>query len=296
VSFVLNNTRGQTLRPETRRRVREAADRLGYVPHRIAQALREGSSRVVLLRLGALRGGDILDGLIAAMGDELHDLGYVLVVSHDEDDSAGPGGTGLIDAVAPRSVIDLARRYVVATPVSADDDPDDGGWVDGLAAHGALQIKYLASQGHRIIAMLLPGDGSYTRLAQLRLDHARHTAHRLGLEPVRAVTLPRSLPAAIDAIQRLYAQSNRVTAAASFSDELAIVALSAMARLGLRAPEDLAVIGFDGSPFGELWDPALTTLSIDAAQYGRRWARASLGLPLEPWQQPPSRVIVRASA
>jgi DNA-binding LacI/PurR family transcriptional regulator len=44
--FALNNTDRMRISEETRRRVRETAQDLGYIPHSIARALREGSSRV----------------------------------------------------------------------------------------------------------------------------------------------------------------------------------------------------------------------------------------------------------
>ena len=52
VSYLLNNTPGQSISAETRRRVLEAAERLGYMPNRNARALRLGRSDIVLFPLG----------------------------------------------------------------------------------------------------------------------------------------------------------------------------------------------------------------------------------------------------
>ena len=49
-SFVLRDSPNQSISAATRERVRQAARDLGYVPHAIARALREGSSRIVVLR------------------------------------------------------------------------------------------------------------------------------------------------------------------------------------------------------------------------------------------------------
>src|SRR5690554_5547715 len=59
VSYVLNGTPGQSIRPQTQERVRRAADALGYVPHRVARTLREGRSRIVLLNVGDLLGSSM---------------------------------------------------------------------------------------------------------------------------------------------------------------------------------------------------------------------------------------------
>jgi len=66
VSFVLNATPGQTIPPATQERVRGAAAALGYQPHGLARALREGRSRIVLLAIGRVRGGRSLEGFIQA--------------------------------------------------------------------------------------------------------------------------------------------------------------------------------------------------------------------------------------
>jgi DNA-binding LacI/PurR family transcriptional regulator len=54
--FVLGDDHGKSIPEATRERVRAAAQSLGYAPHGIARALREGSSRVVVL-LACQRGG-----------------------------------------------------------------------------------------------------------------------------------------------------------------------------------------------------------------------------------------------
>src|SRR3954452_6598558 len=51
VSYVLNDTPGQTIPEATRQRVREAMGRLGYTPHGAARALRLGRSDAVLFVL-----------------------------------------------------------------------------------------------------------------------------------------------------------------------------------------------------------------------------------------------------
>jgi DNA-binding LacI/PurR family transcriptional regulator len=69
-----------------------------------------------------------------------------------------------------------------------------------------------------------------------------------------------------------------------------------MRPLGLSAPGDLAVIGFDDNGYGALAAPALTTVHIDAEAHGRQAARAILGLPAGDLAPAPGRVIVRESA
>ena len=63
--------------------------------------------------------------------------------------------------------------------------------------------------------------------------------------------------------------------------------------LGLAAPADLAVIGFDDNGYGALTSPTLTTVHIDAEAHGRQAARAVLGLDPARHSPAPGRVVVR---
>ena len=69
--------------------------------------------------------------------------------------------------------------------------------------------------------------------------------------------------------------------------------LAGLADLGLSAPEDLAVIGFDDSRFGAAWRPALTTVRIEGRLFGRRAARTLLGLANDDPARLSATVIVR---
>jgi DNA-binding LacI/PurR family transcriptional regulator len=377
-SFVLNRVTGQTIPPATQERVRRAAAELGYVPHGSARALREGSSRLVLLNAGELPVAGSLRSFIDGLDAELSAHDHTLLVRHGRTgDAALRRATETAD---PRAVIDLARLY-------AADDPDrlDGGWIDGLAAHTATQIEYLAGLGHTRIGFAMPADDRLTRIARLRLQQARAVARAHGLPPPAVFTLDdhntptaapahshkagthttntvtagtgtagtatagtlaagtatagpdttgtlaagtgtagtatagtlaagtatcgpdttgtlaagtgtaRTVPAVTeDAVAAVTADA--VTAVAAFDDETALRLLSAMADRGLTAPADIAVIGFDDTGHGEFWRPSLTTVRIDAEAYGRRAARAALGLPIGDTPPAPSVVVVRTTA
>lgn len=286
VSFVLNDTPGQTLREETRERVRAAARRLGYTPHGIARALREGSSNVVLLQVGLLRGGPSLAGFVDGMADELSLLGHTLLVSHRATAGALQDA---IAAVAPRAVVDVERPFAAEDPAHPD-----GGWVHGLAAHTLTQLRHLAHRGHRRIAFAVP-TGRMPALVAARLDHARLAADALGVRAPEPFVVPADRPAARRALAGLLDGGQAPTAVAAFDDDVALQVLAAMADLGVGAPRDLAVIGFDADRAGALWSPALTSVRIDAAGYGRRAARVALGQDAGTWPARPSTVVARQS-
>jgi LacI family transcriptional regulator len=67
---------------------------------------------------------------------------------------------------------------------------------------------------------------------------------------------------------RLHATHPECTAVFAFNDLVALGAFRAARRLGLRIPDDVALLGFDGLGLGELLDPPLTTVHFDKRRMG----------------------------
>ena len=63
--------------------------------------------------------------------------------------------------------------------------------------------------------------------------------------------------------RNLLSQNPRPTAIVASNDSMAIGALSAIRELGLRVPEDIALVGFDDIPVAAFISPALTTVNVD---------------------------------
>lgn len=292
VSFVLNETPGQVLREETRDRVRAAAKQLHYQPHRIARALRAGSSPVVLLDIGPIWGGHILDGFVQGMRDELVTEGLTLLVRRGDEAPLDE----MIDAVAPRAFVGLPSEYTGGSH-SGRVEIEEGGRLDGLAAHAHTQLGFLARLGHRHIAVATPAtsDASARRIVDLRLQHAAAVRSELGLTQITELPLTDSPEHDRATVAALLSDTPEITAVAALDDMLAMRTLRAADDLGIDVPADLAVIGFGNSAVGSLWKPALTTVEIDAVAFGHRAARLALGKPVGEFARPASRVIVRES-
>jgi len=71
------------------------------------------------------------------------------------------------------------------------------------------------------------------------------------------------------AVDALLAGDETPDAGFAFNDELAAGALHALARHGLRVPEDVAVIGFDDIEDGRFSNPTLSTIAPDKATIAR---------------------------
>lgn len=283
VTFVLNDTPNQTISPATRERVQRAARELGYVPHAIARALREGASRIVVLLVDTGMEGNYSRSYVRGLDQELAAHGHVLLVRHGEVTDAVREQISV--AVRPRAVLRFGEAYLSDEVAEHHED---------FAAHATRQISYLAERGRSRVALALPPGNP--PLARLRLMFARQATRQLGLDPPVRVTIPASRAAAAAALRRLRDAHPAVDALATFDDDTALRALRALADLGWSAPADLAVIGYDDTEHGALFSPALTTVHIDAEGHGRIAARRVLGLDTTGIEPALARVITRESA
>jgi DNA-binding LacI/PurR family transcriptional regulator len=107
--------------------------------------------------------------------------------------------------------------------------------------------------------------------------------------------VPRPREAGAAAIKTFLAAHAEVTALAAFDDDIALRSLTALRDLGVRVPEDVAVIGFDETEYGSLSTPALTTVHIDAEVLGRIAARNALGIDTGALAPASGRIVARAS-
>lgn len=287
VSFVLNDDPHQTISAATRDRVKQAARDLGYVPHGVARALREGTSRVVVLNIDAGLEGKYSRSYVRGLDDELAAHDHVLLVRHRHHT---PQSTQqVLDAIAPRAVIRFGDSYLTGHEL----DDLGGGWRDGLAAHAALQIRHLVEHGHSHVALALPDTES--PLAAARLRFTSRAAESLGIPLPASFVAPRERTACARAVGAFLSDASAVTAIAGYNDDVALRVLTAMRDLGRLVPGEIAVIGFDDNEYGAFVVPALTTVRIDAEAHGRLSARLALGLDTGDLRPPPARIVERES-
>jgi DNA-binding LacI/PurR family transcriptional regulator len=287
VSFVLNDDPRQTISAATQDRVRQAARELGYVPHGVARALREGSSRVVVLNIDVGMEGKYSRSYVQGLDAELAAHDHVLLVRYGLHTQQST--QQVLDAITPRAVIRFGETYLTGHEL----DDLGGGWRDGLAAHSSLQLRHLVDHGHTRIALALPDTES--PLAATRLKFAGHAAQNLGVPVPDSFVTPLERAACAEAVDVFLTRTPEVTAIAGFNDDVALRVLRAAGDLGRRVPDGLAVIGFDDNGYGAFTTPALTTVNVDAEAHGRLSARLALGLATGGLRPPPARVVVRES-
>ena len=282
VSYVLNGTPNQSISSETRKRVFDVAERLGYTPHAPARALRSGRSDVVLFLLPEWPIGPSIARLVEDLTLALAAAGLTLVV-HAHPRSARPVAD-LWKAITPAAVINhqaltddearAVRRAGIHVIAPIFQFGSAGTFADFQQGIGRAQAEHLAATGHRRLGFALPDDDRLAAFAEPRLDGVRQACAQLGLAEPVTQTIALNAASATPAIKYWRRTRHRVTGICAYNDEVALAVLAGMRAHRLSAPDDLAVIGVDNIAAGALTDPALTTIATGMSALGQHLASA----------------------
>jgi DNA-binding LacI/PurR family transcriptional regulator len=282
VSYVLNGNPNQSISSETRQRVLDAAQRLGYTPSAPARALRSGRSDVVLFLLPEWPIGPTIARLVEDLTRTLAASRLTLLL-HAHPRSARPVAD-LWKAITPAAVINhqaltddeaqAIRRAGIPVIAPIFQFGGAGTFADFQQAIGRSQVEHLAATGHRRLGFALPDDDRLLAFAQPRLEGARQVCARLGLDDPATQTVSLSAHSAVQAISYWRKARPRITGVCAYNDEVALAVLAGMRTRRLTAPHDLAVIGVDNIPAGELTDPGLTTIATGMSVLGQHLASA----------------------
>lgn len=296
VSNVLND-RYPYIRPETRSRVLAAVEELGYRLNTSARALRTRRTGVIGLALPEMRAP-----YFAELADEVsraaREVGLRVVVENIEpephvavDHMAFAGPQGLDGAlIAPATRADVALESAPAGfPLVVLGDrrlADDVDQVFLANTQGTrLALEHLLDVGRTRIALLGADPRQMIGNAAERTAAYRETlgAHGVEVDPDLLVPCPGWTSAAgAEALAGALRAGLRPDGVLALTDSLALGALWALHQAGLRVPEDVSVVGFDGIDDARFAVPALSTVAADR----RRTARAAVDLLVRRLEQP----------
>ncbi|MCB1517955.1 MAG: substrate-binding domain-containing protein [Hyphomicrobiaceae bacterium] len=291
ISRALNNYPDIALK--TRERVQQAARELGYRPSSTARRLARGVVETVGFVLPGRKDhlsdpflSEILDGLAAELSANDWDLLLAAVPDdHDEIDvmdrllRAGKVGGFAVTRVRRKDPrIEYLRNAAIPfVAYGRTEKHNDYSWLDIDNEKAFVDaVAYLADLGHRRIALL--GGDLQMNYAWLRRQGFIKGLQAKGLE-VRddyVIDNVRVDLGAREAVERLLALDEPPTALVCITDSVAIGAMHALQRAGLKPGRDVSIIGYDGLPIGTVMEPALTTMSQATYEAGRQIARMLL--------------------
>ena len=137
---------------------------------------------------------------------------------------------------------------------------------DDVAA-AEMAVDYLFEHGHRHIAVI-GGDLENSSPSSHRKMGCVNSFKKYGCEFDEAYygKARFSYESAYNAMQQLLSKKRPITAVFAMSDVMAIGAMRAIFDAGLRVPEDISMIGFDGTVLADYYNPKIVTI---CQQYDR---------------------------
>ena len=209
---------------------------------------------------------------------------------------AGANHVDCVKAIAKLGVpcVAFGNNLVGCTSTSEVDSV----WYD--EAPGTREaIRYLADLGHRHIRFVanisIPWFArNYRAFSEAMLD--------TGLAPAAVAVNDTTdyIEVGERAVKEIVESSEPTTAIFAGNDALAMAVIRALARRGVRVPNDMSVVGFDDSPRCEESDPQLTTVYVPKEDLGAECARFLMEKISNPGSASgarvmPTRLIVRGS-
>ena len=311
VSRVLN-TPGQ-VDALTQQRVREAIEKLRYVPHGAARALRSRRS----LMVGAVVPSfdyALYARTTSAMQSVLDPAGYAMVVAeHHYDLRAEVRVTGQLISHGVDAFVFVGAYHDPAlfALLESHGKPYVLTWgVDPMLRHPSIgfdnraatfaMTQHLISLGHRRFGLLSApvagNDRATERGAGMRAALAQAG---LALDEKLAQYGPIDLQAAKAMMQKILAAPVRPTAVIATNDVFAVGGMMACRESGVRIPEDVSIAGVDNTDLGATQTPPLTSIRTPIVEIGRAAADQVIarleGRPYVAFQTLPFELVPRGS-
>jgi LacI family transcriptional regulator len=306
VSRVVHNDKRVT--PKTRARVQAAINALGYVPNRGALLMRTNKSGIIGLITDVVSttpfSTDIIHGIQSAI--EESDYSLLTVNTAGDPERTAKSWRELkghrVDGVL---YVTMFQRKLSADEVDpgvptvivnchSEDGANRPAILPEESAGMAEAVSAAVSLGHRKFGYVRLNASLLAAAERERALRATLAEHGLSLPDKWCVSgvegpLFEDTFVAYDTVKSMLDQADRPSVLFCGNDEIALQAFSAAARLGLRVPEDISLVGFDDfRVVSEVMRPRLATVALPYFQMGQAAVRQIAGLvqdQLEPAPQ-----------
>lgn len=271
---------------ETKQRIFRLIDESGYRINSRARSLRTQETRTIEVVIGISEtnrqhfSDPFFSQIISSIGDALAKNGFDLLLSRSHPWGEGAFADALAVKRADGVIIVGQGRHPEALNRYAEKHKNVVVWgarIPGRnyavvgsdnALGGSLAGRHLVANGRQRLVFL--GDVNHVELG---LRHSGFVSALTGTGVSSDQTLMLSMPfdsaSAYEATRRLFHSGVHHDAIFAASDLMAIAAMRALSDLGLRVPEDVAVVGYDDITLASYVTPGLTTIRQDTAAGGQ---------------------------
>ncbi len=286
VSRVLS--KNYSVREETKLRVLQAVYELDYKLNRLASNLRKQETKTIIVLLPDISNPFFAD-IIRGIEDVAIKSNYYILIGTTENSEEREQnyirllGEHMADGVIfitarsnPNDYIELAKLSpLVLACEYLDETALPTVSIDNISS-ARKATQHLINLGHQRIGMV--AGPLNVIVSRDRLKGYRQALHQNELKEETALIHEGDfkVEGGYYLTRRMLAYENRPTAIFASNDEMAVGAMKAATSLGLKVPEDLAVVGFDDIPLASLIEPQLTTIQQPRYKIGETAMRLIL--------------------
>lgn len=275
VSRVLNNS--EDVSEKARKRIMEVVEKYHFRLNSNAKHLKKQSKDGIAIIIKGTQ-NMFLAAIVEQMQDLIRRKDYDCMVYYlNEDDNEVEQAIKICTERRPLGILFLGdnpeyfkkRFSAVTVPCVLVTTPGAGFEFDNLSsvstdneAAAKFAVEYLLSLGHKKVGIL----GGKIAISQIVFSRYRgcekaFASNGISFDPeIQYETAYFTISDGYYAMQRMMKKMPDVTAVFAMSDVMAIGAIRAIRDAGLRVPEDISVIGFDGIDIGNYMVPRLTTI------------------------------------
>ena len=277
-------TNGIYVRPELRMRVEEAVKELNYTPNIIARSLKMNSTNMIGIMIADIS-SPVISKVVKGIEDfnRRKDYNGIIYQTALEIDGEMRGIETFVrnkvdgilfigNTVDPKTARYLKESNVpvVFIMTNYEDEAFSSVTIDNQEA-AYVAVDYLCRNKHRDI-LILAGTKEDPNAGIPRLKGYKKALkkHQIAVRKELIVHGGYRLQRGYEDMQRILAEGTAFTAVFAVSDEVAIGAKKALHENGIRIPEDVSVIGFDGIEMIYYTEPALASISQPFYELGQK--------------------------
>lgn len=279
VSHVVNQTR--FVSAATKSRVRAAIDELGYHPSGVARSLKTQRTTTIAVLVSDIS-NPFFTAVVRGIEDGLSENDHQMFLCNTDEDAGKEDHylramlakrvDGLLIAPVgrPEGFLGVIERHIPTLCIDRGT-PDIELPVVGIDNEAAARdaVGHLIEHGHRRIAAIIGLPSVST--SRDRLAGYQRALRDAGIDPQDELVRQGSSKAegGTAAARDLLARGPRPTAIFASNNLMTLGVLRALDELGLRCPEDVAVVGFDDHDWAPYFTPALTVVRQPTYELGR---------------------------
>ena len=291
---------------ETKQHIKEVARNMGYSPNSLARALKTNRT----YNIGVLFVDDdqsglthdyfsfVLDSFKQTVEEKGYDITFInkgrnhmSYLEHCRYRNFDGVMIACVDFYDPQ-VVELVRSNIPLVTIDHMFNNRISVMSDNVGGMQQL-LEHVYAKGHRKIAYIHGADSAVTRE---RLASFYHTAEKLGIdvpdEYIKEAPY-RDSKGTGERTKELMALKNPPTCIMYPDDFASLGGLNAIAELGLRVPEDISVVGYDGIRISRHLSPKLTTLKQDTRSIGGKAGEKLISLIEHPKSTIIEQIIIK---